>query len=296
MPETYLQEQNEQKPKISITGFVDTTGQLPQRFKEILSQLQAQGVPPFYSPAEQYEHQAYLQQKWPGGLPQYVRSQQQRYREAVQKGDTDLIRRLQLDAARVGYSLTEPYREVPVPQKVFSVEPWTDWYSVLSGLLTAQSAYEKANPVYMPFAPGTPTLEAIREANRAAEAAQQLALQAQGLGLEGQRIGLEAAKMAQDRVDTTRKARARAQLIDEYGKLIDQKWAEKGDNVTQEEAEDLLRRIEASILARANEALENGLTLTDLQQIIDILRMRANLQPKWRRVPLLENLTETVGQ
>jgi len=268
-----LQQELENKPKIAIFGYV--------------------GVPT----QSQIEHQHWLQSHWPGGVQQYVKGQQERFQQAVKEGRQGLVARLIEDAMRVGYPLTGNYSE-PRRQTLENIpfSPWATPQEVWSMYSNLLGQFLKKFPPYIPVAPNTPTLGTIQEANRAAEAAQQLALQAQGLGLEGQRIGLEAAKMAQDKVDTTRKARARAQLIDEYGKLIDQKWAEKGGNVTQEEAEDLLRRIEASILARANEALENGLTLTDLQQIIDILRMRANLQPKWRRIPLLENLTETVGQ
>ena len=50
-----------------------------------------------------------------GGKSGYVASQQKRYEEAVRKGDTDLINRLKADAARVGYSLSEPRTSSPSP-------------------------------------------------------------------------------------------------------------------------------------------------------------------------------------
>lgn len=40
-----------------------------------------------------------------GGKDTYIKSQQERYKQAVQSGDTNLINRLKADAARVGYSL-----------------------------------------------------------------------------------------------------------------------------------------------------------------------------------------------
>lgn len=43
-----------------------------------------------------------------GGMNQYVSSQQQRYNQAIQSGDTDMIARLLADAQRVGYSLNAP--------------------------------------------------------------------------------------------------------------------------------------------------------------------------------------------
>jgi hypothetical protein len=53
------------------------------------------------------EHRAYLDQTYPGGSSAYIRSQQQRYQEAVRSGDIDLQNRLRADAARVGYTLPE---------------------------------------------------------------------------------------------------------------------------------------------------------------------------------------------
>lgn len=50
-----------------------------------------------------------------GGKSGYAASQQKRYEEAVRKGDTDLINRLKADAARVGYSLSEPRTSSPSP-------------------------------------------------------------------------------------------------------------------------------------------------------------------------------------
>jgi hypothetical protein len=41
-----------------------------------------------------------------GGKAAYVRSQNQRYKDAMARGDWDLVERLQADANRVGYTLT----------------------------------------------------------------------------------------------------------------------------------------------------------------------------------------------
>lgn len=48
---------------------------------------------------------SYIEESYEGGLSAYVASQNDRYAAALSSGNTDLIARLNADAARVGYSL-----------------------------------------------------------------------------------------------------------------------------------------------------------------------------------------------
>ena len=49
----------------------------------------------------------YLEQTWAGGALAYIEAQRERYRKARQQGDSDLMRRLEADAARVGYTFDQ---------------------------------------------------------------------------------------------------------------------------------------------------------------------------------------------
>lgn len=60
------------------------------------------------APLDAYQH---LDRTWPGGAQQYIQGQQERYNQAVQSQDVDLINRLTADAARVGYSFGAPAEE-----------------------------------------------------------------------------------------------------------------------------------------------------------------------------------------
>jgi hypothetical protein len=48
----------------------------------------------------------YLNKTWDGGALGYIAGQQDRYKQAVASGSTELISKLEADAKRVGYNLT----------------------------------------------------------------------------------------------------------------------------------------------------------------------------------------------
>ena len=60
-----------------------------------------------------------------GGKDAYAASQNQRYASALTSGDTDLQKRLQADAARVGYALSTPKAAAPAPATVNAATPAT---------------------------------------------------------------------------------------------------------------------------------------------------------------------------
>jgi hypothetical protein len=51
-------------------------------------------------------HKDYLDSTWDGGSAQYIKSQQDRYKNAVQTGDVELANKLKADAQRVKYDLS----------------------------------------------------------------------------------------------------------------------------------------------------------------------------------------------
>lgn len=51
------------------------------------------------------EHYEYIEKTNPGGAAAYTKTQQDRYNKALEKDDVELIKRLNADAARVGYTL-----------------------------------------------------------------------------------------------------------------------------------------------------------------------------------------------
>jgi hypothetical protein len=68
------------------------------------------------------EHQQYIQDTHPGGYDAYVQLQNDRYNTALQNSsdpaNVDLLRRLQEDSQRVGYSLTPNYQVQPVTPQI----------------------------------------------------------------------------------------------------------------------------------------------------------------------------------
>lgn len=64
------------------------------------------------------EHQQHIQDTFAGGLDAYTKLQNDRYNTALQNNDVDLLRRLQEDSQRVGYSLTPNYQVQPVTPQI----------------------------------------------------------------------------------------------------------------------------------------------------------------------------------
>lgn len=76
------------------------------------------------------EHADYINQVHPGGLDAYTKLQNDRYSQALQDNNVDLLNRLQADAQRVGYSLSNPNA---VPQ--FDNQAYLDQLAALQGQL-----------------------------------------------------------------------------------------------------------------------------------------------------------------
>ena len=83
------------------------------------------------------EHQQHLQDTWPGGYDAYIQLQNDRYNTALQNNDVDLLRRLQEDSQRVGYSLTPN-------QPVQPAMP--DYSKQMNDLLSAVQNYQSKIP------------------------------------------------------------------------------------------------------------------------------------------------------
>lgn len=77
-----------------------------------------------------------------GGRSGYIGSQQQRYQDALKIGDTNLINRLQADAARVGYSLPDanPLPKAPNPEDYVS-----QYQQQIEDALSAVNNYQSFN-------------------------------------------------------------------------------------------------------------------------------------------------------
>lgn len=54
---------------------------------------------------DQKEHRDYINSNYEGGFDSYYNTQQQKYNDALARGDADLLARLEADAQRVGYTL-----------------------------------------------------------------------------------------------------------------------------------------------------------------------------------------------
>jgi hypothetical protein len=83
------------------------------------------------------EHQQHIQDTFAGGLDAYTKLQNDRYNTALQNNDVDLLKRLQADSQRVGYSLTPN-------QPVQPAMP--DYSKQMNDLLSAVQNYQSKIP------------------------------------------------------------------------------------------------------------------------------------------------------
>jgi len=104
--------------------------------------------------------------------------------------------------------------------------PRKDWYDYLRDLVGAIAAHQRATPVYVPFAPGTPTLAARELLERARHQSALEALEGQRLGLEERRLALEAAGGGQTIGTPSWKAAQRSYLVARAKKALDEWWAQ----------------------------------------------------------------------
>jgi hypothetical protein len=72
------------------------------------------------------EHASYINQNYQGGLGAYTKLQQDRYNQALQNNDVDLLNRLNADSQKVGYNLTN---QNVAPQ--FNAQPYIDQINAL---------------------------------------------------------------------------------------------------------------------------------------------------------------------
>jgi len=97
-------------------------------------------------------HYQWLEQNWPGGAQQYIRSQQERYRQASTSGNRDLMARIEEDARRVGYSLPPIVQNVVEEAKQYTPTQQAareylrqTWPTGLEGYIKSQQQrYEEA--------------------------------------------------------------------------------------------------------------------------------------------------------
>jgi hypothetical protein len=89
------------------------------------------------------EHQQYIQDVHPGGYDAYIQLQNDRYNTALQNNDVDLLRRLQEDSQRVGYSLTPNYQVQPVTPQIPEIP---DFSKEISDLYSAMKNYQPQMP------------------------------------------------------------------------------------------------------------------------------------------------------
>ena len=89
------------------------------------------------------EHQQYIQDVHPGGYDAYVQLQNDRYNTALQNNDVDLLRRLQEDSQRVGYSLTPNYQVQPATPQTPEIP---DFSKEIKDLYSAIKNYQPQMP------------------------------------------------------------------------------------------------------------------------------------------------------
>ena len=93
------------------------------------------------------EHQQYIQDTHPGGYDAYVQLQNDRYNTALQNSsdpaNVDLLRRLQEDSQRVGYSLTPNYQVQPVTPQIPEIP---DFSKEIKDLYSAIQNYQPQMP------------------------------------------------------------------------------------------------------------------------------------------------------
>lgn len=130
-----------------------------------------------------------------GGKSAYITSQQKRYEEAKRTGNTELMRRLEADAARVGYSLPK----TTTTQKT-TTTPKTTTTTTTSTRTTTPSVMDYAKQIQQAQAKyASATTQAEREAaHRQAEAARQAAA----------RAGISQSALEQARLEAWRQAAA----------------------------------------------------------------------------------------
>jgi hypothetical protein len=93
------------------------------------------------------EHQQYIQDTHPGGYDAYVQLQNDRYNTALQNSsdpaNVDLLRRLQEDSQRVGYSLTPNYQVQPATPQTPEIP---DFSKEIKDLYSAIKNYQPQMP------------------------------------------------------------------------------------------------------------------------------------------------------
>ena len=89
------------------------------------------------------EHQQYIQDVHPGGYDAYIQLQNDRYNTALQNNDVDLLRRLQEDSQRVGYSLTPNYQVQPATPQTPEIP---DFSKEIRDLYSAIQNYQPQTP------------------------------------------------------------------------------------------------------------------------------------------------------
>jgi hypothetical protein len=97
--EAYIKSQQERYKQAVASGDTDLINRLKADAARVGYSLPSVSAPKSTSSSSDYWS------RYTGGKEGYIKSQQERYRQAVSSGDTDLINRLKADAARVGYSL-----------------------------------------------------------------------------------------------------------------------------------------------------------------------------------------------
>ncbi len=89
------------------------------------------------------EHQQHIQDTFAGGLDAYTKLQNDRYNTALQNNDVDLLKRLQEDSQRVGYSLTPNYQVQPVTPQIPEIP---DFSKEIRDLYSAIKNYQPQMP------------------------------------------------------------------------------------------------------------------------------------------------------
>lgn len=177
---------------MSVADIVKTLGYVPE-----LPEARQAGQEALRRLLEQSPHAQYLERTWPGGASAYIQGQQARYAQAGAGGDTDLMRRLEADARRVGYALPAPAAQTQTPrtqtlQKLLSAGagaglPYTsNWMEALQNVQNFVAAH-RAPSLWASVPAGTKTLqrEQLEEAARHNRALEEISRQE--LALAGQR-------------------------------------------------------------------------------------------------------------
>jgi len=210
------------------------------------------------------------------GLPamdEVIRRAQADYADAAQKGDRERMNRAHeaAEAARriagmIGGAAAQPAAAFSAVQSYGG----KTFFDPLGYALQAA--------MRLPYAPGTPTLSAreLMETTRSNIAKEALDR------MQEERMRQEFNLRQQDLTLSEKRAQARAKLFNTFKQQLDEWWAKYPDGPSTQDVQSALNQISTRLWSTAPSAMTEGLTLDDIKDIEDMIRVLAGQQPRWK--------------